>query len=209
MTKSDDNFNGSGESYDSLSSVEKAMRTYYGLNSINYAPDKAMQRASTLLREQHEVNSAKEYKESAHHLTRKEIESLILKVHAGENTYIDLCQAVPHLNSATFCNYLSDDPKPRSSMTDIMSSLKYASFRKLQTHYFSFEIIPENFYPYYEFKGSETFKLTVSGINYLDDILEKKRTDKVMQRQTLYSLIAAITGILVLLLSFWTLIKSY
>lgn len=101
------------------------------------------------------------------------IDQLIRSIASGHNSYQDLQQKVPDINSPTMCAYIAtafkDDPKrPSSPMS--LTSLRFAN-QKL--HYFQVNPVPEDFYDLYEFKPTDSFSLSVAGENRWYDLKQE------------------------------------
>lgn len=120
----------------------------------------------------------KQYESTRFTLTNKEIQTLLLEIDAGRNTFQDLKAKVPHLNSSTLSYYLIDLPQLRYDR-----SLSYApALHRTIPYYFQFDTIPSDFVVPYEFKDDDRFILSISGENelhrlkkelYLTELAEK------------------------------------
>ncbi|WP_276789733.1 hypothetical protein [Veillonella magna] len=129
-----------------------------------------MQRAT---REEY-YKKVKAYEDQAFNLTNKEIEDLIWSIHIGKNTFEDLKQVMPSINSATICKYLLDEPELRFKNEGLFGSIsKVSSLNVKRAYYFQMNKIPTGFYAPYEFEPTDSFILTITAENMIDQ-LEKE-----------------------------------
>lgn len=124
---------------------------------------------------------AKDYYDNEINLSKKEIESIILAISSGKNTFKDLQDIVPNINSPTMMSYLCNipeyDPQYRTP-TNTPSSLAFPSGSGSQHKcYFQLKEVPKDFYTFYEFKPDDTFMLSILGENILYQ-LEKEEEIK-------------------------------
>lgn len=73
------------------------------ISSFSSAIKSVAQFSSNEYQYQQFIKRIREYEETEHGLTNAEIESLVLLIDSGKNSYEDLITCVPHLNSATLC----------------------------------------------------------------------------------------------------------
>lgn len=128
------------------------------------------------------------YNKKKFNLTHKEIDSFILAIASGKNTYQDLQGIMPELNSPTMCSYLSDDPKigPNQFKNyNLMGQLTPTPT------YFQFEEIPDDFFYLYEFKPTDTFILNIAGDNRLYE-LQKEQESLALTKKSIASADAAV-----------------
>lgn len=105
----------------------------------------------------------KQYESTQFTLTNKEIETLLLEIDAGRNTFQNLKAKVPHLNSATLSYYLVDSPKHKYDKT----LLSLSPIHRTTPYYFQFDTVPSDFIAPYEFKDNDCFRLSIPGENEL------------------------------------------
>lgn len=117
------------------------------------------------------------YNEKGFYLTQKEIDDLILSIACGKNTYKDLQDTVPDMNSPTLCTYLLDSPKVGRDQFAI-----YDMPSKFSHTYFQFKTVPENFFYLYEFKPTDTFILNVTGEDRLYELQKEQRLEAMAVR---------------------------
>ncbi|WP_407388911.1 hypothetical protein [Allisonella histaminiformans] len=129
-------------------------------------------------------NKLLEYNRKSFNLTRKEIDSLILSVASGKNTYKDLKCIIPGLNAPTMCSYLSDEPKTGPNQ------FKTYNLNRCDS-YFQFKEIPDDFYYLYKFKPTDAFILNIPGENRLYE-LQKEQQNVILSRQSISSANAAV-----------------
>lgn len=105
----------------------------------------------------------KKYEDSARTLTVEQIERMVLSVASGRNSYRDICEAVPGINSATVQDYLRNTPPPDSRT--LVACSNYLFEKPYKKAIIEFTAIPKDYAIAYEFKETDTFKLTVDGEN--------------------------------------------
>lgn len=127
------------------------------------------------------------YNSEQFNLTNKQIDSLVSLIASGKNTYKDIQDAFPWINSPTMCYYLVDAPK---SGPDQFASMELISIDNHQT-YFQFKEIPDDFFYLYEFKPTDTFELNISGENRLYE-LQKEQESLKLTKQSIASADAAV-----------------
>lgn len=126
-----------------------------------------------------------EYNNQAINLTNKEIESLLWSIHSGKNTYKDLKEAVPRINSSTICLYLTDTPKAKFTNEGILFNInKVELLNANHAYYFQLVTIPDNFISPYEFQPTDSFILTITAKNMIYQI-EKERYMKELAEKSL------------------------
>ena len=121
------------------------------------------------------------YNKKKFNLTHKEIDSFILAIASGKNTYQDLQGIMPELNSPTMCSYLSDDPK--------IGANQFKNYNLIgpltpTPTYFQFEEIPDDFFYLYEFKPTDTFILNITGENRLYELQKEQYIEKLTLQNT-------------------------
>jgi hypothetical protein len=129
-------------------------------------------------------------------LTHEQIDKVIRSIKSGRNTYQDIQNVLPSMNSPTLCSYLVDDFKkdpnaPESPLSPI--SLLQDSFPK---HYFQLVQVPEDFYPLYEFKPTDAFALSVLGENRWYEIREADKNRYLNYVSIVLSAVAAIASVI-------------
>lgn len=125
-------------------------------------------------------------------LTNKEIETLLLEIDAGRNTFKDLKAKIPNLNSSTLSYYLIDSPK-----------LKYdkpisivPAIHRTTPYYFQFDTIPSDFVAPYEFKDDDRLILSISGENELHRLKKELYLTELAEKSLLSSINSAKYGLL-------------
>lgn len=126
-------------------------------------------------------NSIDKYEETSFTLTNNQIDSLIMAVHEGKNTYADFQELVPPLNSATLISYLCNKPKYLSE-EPMARSLRVISVKKYKESYFQFAEEPEDFIAPYEFKPEDIFDVSVPGDNRLTQLLQQQKSGEYAQK---------------------------
>ena len=121
------------------------------------------------------------YNKKKFNLTHKEIDSFILAIASGKNTYQDLQRIMPELNSPTMCSQLSDDPK--------IGPNQFKNYNLIgpltpTPTYFQFEEIPDDFFYLYEFKPTDTFILNIAGENRLYELQKEQYIEKLTLQNT-------------------------
>lgn len=173
-------------------------------------------------------NELEAYKELAFSLTNKEIEALILSIHSGKNTFEDLKKVVPRINSSTICSYLIDEPESKLKDNDLIFNMNnLASLNTRRPYYFQLAKTPNHFYAPYEFKPTDSFKLTITAENliyqlekerYMQEIAEKSlaiandslRESKESTKYSKYAMYAAIVSIFIsVLIALFPVFLSY
>ncbi|WP_289087378.1 hypothetical protein [uncultured Veillonella sp.] len=156
----------------------------------------------------------REYEKSKRNLTTQEIEMLILSINNKKNTYTDLQECVPQLNSATLCSYLVNIPTLKQN--DYRSCSFIAPPRSKPT-YFQLAKEISDFVAPYEFKPTDTFTLSVTGENILyqlkkeqhmlelaEESLEQSKQSTKYSKYATYAAIASIvTGVLIAAIQFY------
>ena len=128
------------------------------------------------------------YNEKKFNLTCKEIDSLILSIGSGKNTYKDIQDIIPSMNSPTMCSYLWDDPKVGPDQFKIYNVIGPAVPTPT---YFQFKEVPDDFFCLYEFKPTDTFILNITGENRLYE-LQKEQESLKLTKQSIASADAAV-----------------
>lgn len=128
------------------------------------------------------------YNEKKFNLTCKEIDSLILSIGSGKNTYKDIQDIIPSMNSPTMCSYLWDDPKVGPDQFKIYNVIGPAVPTPT---YFQFKEVPDDFFYLYEFKPTDTFILNITGENRLYE-LQKEQESLKLTKQSIASADAAV-----------------
>lgn len=118
---------------------------------------------SPLYRAQVKRENLQEYEASAFKLTDEQIEKIVLSIASGRNTFKDICEAVPGINSATVQEYLQNTP-PQDNKSLLVSS-DFLISKPYKKTIIEFVEIPDGYETAYEFKETDTFKLTVDGEN--------------------------------------------
>jgi len=118
---------------------------------------------SPLYRAQVKRENLQEYEASAFKLTDEQIEKIVLSIASGRNTFKDICEAVPGINSATVQDYLRNTPPPDSRT--LVACSNYLFEKPYKKAIIEFTAIPKDYAIAYEFKETDTFKLTVDGEN--------------------------------------------
>lgn len=109
------------------------------------------------------TENLKKYEASARTLTNEQIEKIVLSIASGKNSYKDICEAVPEINSATVQDYLKNTPPPDSKTRIVCSN--YLIDNPHKKSIIEFDKVPEQYALMYEFQDTDTFKLTVDGEN--------------------------------------------
>lgn len=104
-----------------------------------------------------------EYEASAFRLTDEQIGRIVIAIASGRNSYKDICEAVPGINSATVQDYLRNTPPPDSRT--LVACSNYLLEKPGKKAIIEFTAIPKDYAIAYEFKETDTFKLTVDGEN--------------------------------------------
>lgn len=128
----------------------------------------------------------KEYNEEKFTLTHKELDALIIAVASGQNTYKELQDIIPNINSPTMCAYLLDEPNVGSDQFAV-----YSLISEPKLSYFQFKDIPEDFFYLYKFKPTDTFMLNITGKNRLYE-LQKEQESLILAKQSIASADAAV-----------------
>lgn len=128
------------------------------------------------------------YNKKKFNLTCKEIDSFILAIASGKNTYKNLQDIMPELNSPTMCSYLWDDPKVGPDQFKIYNLIGPAVPTPT---YFQFKEVPDDFFYLYEFKPTDTFILNITGENRLYE-LQKEQESLKLTKQSIASADAAV-----------------
>lgn len=112
-----------------------------------------------------------DYDKRKQNLTHKQIDTLILQIASGKNTYKDIQDALPEINSPTMIYYLVDTAKENPNLPFTLSSIELLNYNlssePRNNYYFQLATIPDDFYPLYEFKPTDKFILSTSGENVL------------------------------------------
>lgn len=124
------------------------------------------------------------YRNKAVRLTSKQLDDLILDIAADRNSYAELRQRVPKLNSPTLMRYLETQPNFPEYM---IGDLNLGTPIKTGEAYFKVDPVPEDYIAPYLFKDGDTFCLAVDGEN------RKYQLDKesLMLSNTLHSIKSA------------------
>lgn len=120
------------------------------------------------------------YNSEQFNLTNKQIDSLVSLIASGKNTYKDIQDAFPWINSPTMCYYLVDAPK---SGPDQFASMELIPIDNHQT-YFQFKEVPDDFFYLYEFKPTDTFILNITGENRLYELQKEQYIEKLTLQNT-------------------------
>jgi hypothetical protein len=136
-----------------------------------------------------------DYDKRKQNLTHKQIDTLILQIASGKNTYKDIQDALPEINSPTMIYYLVDTPKENPNLPFTLSSIELLnhnlSLEPRNNYYFQLATIPDDFYPLYEFKPTDKFILSISGENVLYK-LQKEQESLALNKQSVASASAAV-----------------
>lgn len=141
-------------------------------------------------------------------LTHEQIDKIIRSIKSGRNTYQDIQNVLPSLNSPTLCSYLVDDFKkdpnaPESPLIPI--ALLQDSFPK---HYFQLVHVPEDFYPLYEFKPSDAFDLSVLGENRWYEIKQLDQQENLTVQAIRWAKISAAIALIGLFITIWQILQK-
>lgn len=117
----------------------------------------------------------KSYNKKRFNLTNKEIDSLILSIASGKNTYKDFQDVIPAMNSPTMCYYLIDKPQVGPNQFETYNLIGPNLPRST---YFQFEEVPEDFFYLYEFKPTDTFILNIPGENRLYELQKEQHLEE-------------------------------
>lgn len=136
-----------------------------------------------------------DYDKRKQNLTHKEIDTLVLQIASGKNTYKDIQDTLPGINSPTMIYYLADTPKENPNLPFTLSAIEllnhnYSSAPR-NNYYFQLATIPDDFYPLYEFKPTDKFILSISGENVLYK-LQKEQESLALNKQSVASASAAV-----------------
>lgn len=144
-----------------------------------------------------------DYDKRKQNLTHKQIDTLILQIASGKNTYKDIQDALPEINSPTMIYYLVDTPKENPNLPFTLSSIELLnhnlSLEPRNNYYFQLATIPDDFYPLYEFKSTDKFILSISGENVLYKLQKEDRKQLLSYLSIFLSFIAAIASVISLL----------
>lgn len=162
--------------------AKQSLLDVYGLTQSPFFQDIAAQQQNEAFRKK--LNA---YNERKFNLTNNEIDSLILAIAAGKNTYKDLQDVIPEMNSPTMCAYLLDDPKAGPGQ-----SITYNFITDPHPCYFQFKAIPDDFFYLYEFKPTDSFILNIHGENRLYE-LQKEQNSLFLTKKSIASADAAVT----------------
>ena len=141
-------------------------------------------------------------------LTHEQIDKVIRSIKSGRNTYQDIQQVLPSLNSPTLCSYLIDDfkddpnaPKnPLSPIPLLRNSIPKCYFQLIQ--------VPADFYPLYEFKPEDTFTLSVLGENRWYEIKQLDRQESLTVQAIRWAKISAALALIGLLITIWQILPK-
>lgn len=144
-----------------------------------------------------------DYDKRKQNLTHKQIDTLILQIASGKNTYKDIQDALPEINSPTMLYYLVDTPKENPNLPFTLSSIELLNYslslEPRNNYYFQLATIPDDFYPLYEFKPTDKFILSTSGENVLYKLRKEDRKQLLSYLSIFLSFIAAIASVISLL----------
>lgn len=144
-----------------------------------------------------------DYDKRKQNLTHKQIDTLILQIASGKNTYKDIQDALPEINSPTMIYYLVDTPKENPNLPFTLSSIELLNYNlssePRNNYYFQLATIPDDFYPLYEFKPTDKFILSTSGENVLYKLRKEDRKQLLSYLSIFLSFIAAIASVISLL----------
>lgn len=144
-----------------------------------------------------------DYDKRKQNLTHKQIDTLILQIASGKNTYKDIQDALPEINSPTMLYYLVDTPKENPNLPFTLSSIELLNYNlssePRNNYYFQLATIPDDFYPLYEFKPTDKFILSTSGENVLYKLRKEDRKQLLSYLSIFLSFIAAIASVISLL----------
>lgn len=108
----------------------------------------------------------KVYEENRYTLTDEEKDQLVLAVGSGKDSYKDICNVLPGMNSATLMQYLWDDPPREPQIAYHFNQFQRFGIQRLPA-LVQFIDVPEDFQELYQFKDTDRFHLTVTGENML------------------------------------------
>ncbi len=124
-----------------------------------------------------------QYESNRFNLTDDDIELLLITIHSGKNTFKDLQDTLPELNSPTVSYYLIDDQEYRYERPLSIEDLHPVP----RTYLFLLQQIPDDFIAPYEFKPTDTFDLSVSAQNRLSKILKANHLADITEESLLIS----------------------
>lgn len=129
-------------------------------------------------------------------LTHEQIDKVIRSIKAGRNSYQDIQNVLPSLNSPTLCSYLVDDFKKDQNAPENPLSPIPLLRNSIPKRYFQLAQVPEDFYPLYEFKPTDTFGLSVLGENRWYEIREADKNRYLNYVSIALSAVAAIASVI-------------
>lgn len=163
-------------------STKQNLPDIYGFTQSPLFQDLAAQQQNNVFRK--DLNA---YNKRKFNLTNKEIDALILTIASGKDTYKDLQDIVPEMNSPTMCTYLLDEPQPGPGQ-----NAKSTLILEPKLSYFRFKDTPDDFFYLYEFKPTDSFILSILGENRLYE-LQKEQKSLILTRKSIASADAAVT----------------
>lgn len=145
-------------------------------------------------------------------LTHEQIDKVIRSIKSGRNTYRDLKDALPSLNSPTLCSYLADDFRkdpdaPANPSGPVLLDI-HLTRNALPHCYFQLVQVPENFYPLYEFKPTDTFGLSVLGENRWYEIKQLDRQETLTVQAIRWAKISAVLALIGLFITIWQILPK-
>lgn len=126
-----------------------------------------------------------------------EKEKIALLIGSGKNTYADFSKAFPSFSNETwmsiiFDNFKNDPPNPLiKRYTD--------SLDNMNNKFIFFKEYPDDYSPAYEFKPTDSFKLSTNGKNLLHQLKKERQQLLLTIASVAFSALATITGVLALL----------
>lgn len=136
-------------------------------------------------------------------LTHEQIDKIIRAIKSGKNTYKDIQTVLPSLNSPTLCSYIVDDFKkdpdaPEKPLSPVLLDIPL-NRDYIPQCYFQLVQVPEDFYPLYEFKATDSFALSVLGENRWYEIKENDKNRLLNYVSIAISTVAAIASVIAVL----------
>ena len=159
------------------------------INQIPKIPDSVLHAHQVLIWDK----AMREYKDSAASLTDEELDELISCINAGRNTFDDLKHCLPGITSATIMRYLVDTAKNPDFIEITMPVLDDLSRRP---RYFQLVAIPRNFIAPYDFKDSDSFKLSIAGENRMYKLRKEHKAELLQFWTIALAALSLIVGII-------------
>lgn len=153
-----------------------------------------------------------EYHAKEFALTHEQIDKVIRSIKSGRNTYRDLKNVLPYLNSPTLCSYLVDDFRkdpdaPENPSGTVLLDIPLTR-NSLPHCYFQLAQVPEDFYPLYEFKPTDVFTLSVLGENRWYEIKQLDKQEDLTVQAIRWAKISAALALIGLFITIWQILPK-